>query len=451
MRSEPLCILYLSLFLPLASLAQRQSPISAGVRVDTHGGLAVDGSGTLYFTGKNSVFKLDRDGNPVRIAGNGCEGFSGDGGPATKALLRSPTSLALDSAGNLYVGEILHIRKITPEGIITTIAGTDAPPWQSSAGSSSAGEPATGAHLLGPQALATDRDGAVYVSENFRIHRISTDGIMTTIVGSPGREAPHAVGESYVAPFDGIAVDRHGNLYFSDGRRLRKRAPDGALTTAAGTNQRGFSGDGGPAISAQMTEPMAVAVDRNDDIFVLDSNRRVRKISRDGIITTIAGNGKQGSSGDGGPATKAQLWLGQGITVDAAGNVYLADAGVRVINSDGTIKTVHAKSAPDDSCPDPDLAAAAESPILIDQFVKGHSQFEWDALWKALAIEEVHLMRCDGSGKRNCSSAILTCQRLGRKWSCCGTSVIRSYIFALANLLGPQQAPGTPRAITSRL
>jgi hypothetical protein len=238
---------------------------------------------------------------------------------------------------------------------------------------------------------------------------------MTTIVGPPGRGAPVTAGESYAAPFDGIAVDRRGNLLFSDGRHLRKRSADGTLTTVAGTDQRGFSGDGGPAVSARLGEPNAVAVDDNGNIFVIDSNWRIRRISRDGIITTLAGNGKQGTSGDDGPAQNAQLWLAHRIAVDAAGNVYVADAGIRVITPAGTIHTVLAKSAPDDSCPDPDLAAAAASPLGIDQFVKRHSSFEWDALWKALGIGGVHLARCEGSGNRHCSSEILEVPETGAK------------------------------------
>ena len=157
-------ILYLAtLFLLWGAFAhpQQLTPRSGGVRIETQGGLAIDDSGALYFTGKNSVFKLNSDGNPVRIAGNGCEGFSGDGGPATESLLRNPQELAFDSAGNLYVGEILHIRKITPAGIISTVAGTETPSVRpGSAGSSGEGQPATEAFPLRPAALATDRGGA---------------------------------------------------------------------------------------------------------------------------------------------------------------------------------------------------------------------------------------------------------------------------------------------------
>jgi uncharacterized protein (TIGR03437 family) len=225
------------------------------------------------------------------VAGNGAYGFSGDGGPATSAQLAFPYGVAVDSAGNLLIADQLNyrIRKVSSEGIITTVSGNGA------YGFSGDGGPATSAELANPVGVAVD-------------------GADDLFIAGPG------------TGFD-------GDDFYDDpvNNRIRKVSPSGIITTVAGGGTA-VSGDDGPATSARLNGPRAVAVDRAGDLFIADGNR-VRKVSASGIITTIAGNGDAGYSGDGGPAISATL-NPSGLAVDGAGNVYVADPGnnaVRVL------------------------------------------------------------------------------------------------------------------------
>ena len=219
------------------------------------------------------VRRVGFDGIIRTIAGDGRTGSSGDGALATQAAVGAPSAVAVDGAGNIYISMQVSqiIRRIAPDGIITTIAGTGA------AGFSGDGGPATQAQLRAPI---------------------------------------------------GIAADSIGNVYFADqaNNRIRKISVAGVISTVAGNGSQGFSGDGGPATSAAIDGPFGVAVDRAGVVYVTDSrNDRIRRVGLDGIITTIAGNGNPGFSGDGGPPTQARLQGPHGVVVDAAGNVYIAD------------------------------------------------------------------------------------------------------------------------------
>jgi len=261
-------------------------------------GLAADGGGNLFIadTGNHRVRRVSPDGIIVTVAGTGATGFSGDGGPATSAQLGQPAGVAVDGAGNLFVAAGNRIRKVSTSGIITTVAGGG-----TLQGSSGDGGPATSAQLAFPGAVTVDGGGNLFIADsgNSRIRKVSPSGIISTVAGNDTRAYGVGGGDSGPATSvsldwpSGVAVDGAGNLFISDAvfPRIRKVSPSGMLTTAAGTAS-GFSGDGGPATSAQLSGPRGVAVDATGNLFVADSaNNRIRRVSAGGIITTLAGDG----------------------------------------------------------------------------------------------------------------------------------------------------------------
>jgi sugar lactone lactonase YvrE len=284
------------------------------------------------------------------VAGDGGSQL-GDGGPATNAGLCGPTDVALDAEGNMYIsdtGEYCSgpggrtVRKVDPDGTITTVAGTG------EYGFSGDGGPATKARLDFPNAVAVDREGNLYISDglNYRIRKVDKSGIITTFAGT-GEEVYSGDGgpatSAKLTEPDQMTFDDRGNLYFVDYTSVRKIDPSGTITTVAGTGQEGFSGDGGPATEAKF-EANALALDRKGNMYIADTeNNRIRKVDRDGIIHTVAGTGKEGYSGDGGPATEAALNLPTGIAVDGEGNLFIAchhNSRIRKVDKDGTITTV---------------------------------------------------------------------------------------------------------------
>jgi len=255
------------------------------------------------------------------VAGNGTAGYSGDGGPATAAMLNAPGEVAVDSAGNLYIADRDNhrVRKVdASNGAITTVAGNGIAGWFFEGG------PATNSSLDHPSGVDIDGAGNLYIADlldtgNSRIQKVTADGIITHI------ELP-VVLVGAVA----IALDSGRNLYIAEeiGNRIRKIAVgSNTLTTIAGTGVPGFSGDGGPAIAAQIHAPKHLVVDSAGNIYFADSlNNRIRKVSATtGVITTVAGSGPAGFSGDGGVATAAELNNPQGVAIDSAGDVLIAD------------------------------------------------------------------------------------------------------------------------------
>jgi uncharacterized protein (TIGR03437 family) len=289
------------------------------------GGIAANASGDLYIadTLTYRVRKVS-GGTITTVAGNGSPGFSGDGGPATAASMSSPAAITLDAAGNLYIADGNRIRKVSG-GIIMTVAGTG------DQGLSGDGGPATSASLNYPVGIAVDAAGNLYIAESSfsnRIRKVS-GGIITTLAGTGAYGFSGDGGPATNATFSGalaVAVDRAGNVYIADfnSNRVRK-VSGGIITTVVGNGAGEFSGDGGPATSAAIYGPYGLAVDSIGNLYIGDSfNDRVRKVSG-GIITTVAGNGTPGFSGDGGLATSAMLTHPAGVTVDAAGNIYISD------------------------------------------------------------------------------------------------------------------------------
>jgi sugar lactone lactonase YvrE len=310
-------------------------------------GLTVDSSGNLYVADSvNLRIRKIASGNISTVAGNGVVAFSGDGGPAPASTMHAPAGAALDAAGNVYVSDSLNsrLRKVGTDGTIATFAGTGAN------GSSGDGAQAAAAQIGIPWGVATDAQGNVYVADSFnnRVRKIGPDGTIGTLAGNGtagygGDGGPASNAELYT-PL-GLATDAAGNVYIADftNSRVRVVNPGGIITTLAGTGASGYSGDGGPASQAQLSSPEGVAVDSAGNVYIADTaNNVIRRIGTNGNIATIAGTGLPGHDGDGGPAVQALLAAPEAVAIDAAGNLYIADSGarVRVVTTDGNINTI---------------------------------------------------------------------------------------------------------------
>ena len=302
------------------------------------GSVAPDGAGGFFVSSRyqNRVYHVGADGTLTLTAGSGKPGSSGDGGLAISAQLYAPTGVAVDGAGDLFIADTgnSRIRKVTPAGTITTVAGNGIGP----VGFSGEGGPATSAQFgyPGPTDVAVDGAGNLFIADsgNYRVRKVTPAGTITTVAGN-------------VYP-TGVVVDGAGNLFIADSgnQRIWKVTPAATITTVAGIGIRGLSGDGGPAASAQLYDPADVAVDGAGNLFIADSgNQRIRKVSPAGTITTVAGIGIVlfDFSGDGGPPTSAQLRGPARVAVDGAGNLFIADTGnqrIRKVTPAGTITTV---------------------------------------------------------------------------------------------------------------
>ena len=311
--------------------------------------VAVDSSGNLYITDTNNdrIRKVDSAGTITTIAGTGERRFGGDGGPAIQAQLDAPSGVVVDGAGNLYIADRANhrIRKVDSTGTITTIAGTG------ERGFGGDGGPATQARLNYPYGVAVDGAGNLYIADlaNHRIRKVDSTGTITTFAGTGERGFGGDGGPASQAQINfptGVAVDEAGNLYIADwsNARIRKVDGTGTITTIAGTGELGFGGDGGPAIQARLSLPYSVAVDGAGNLYIADQyNNRIRRVDSTGTLTTIAGTGERRFGGDGGPAIQAQLGDPTGVAVDGAGNLYIADQynnRIRRVDSTGTITTI---------------------------------------------------------------------------------------------------------------
>ncbi|MGP8217764.1 MAG: T9SS type A sorting domain-containing protein [Bacteroidia bacterium] len=294
--------------------------------------VTTDLSGNIYIAdaGNYRIRKINAStGIITTIAGTGAESSTGDGGPAIAAGLAYPVSVAVDNSGNIYIGEqgSNRIRKVNTAGIITTVAGNG------TYGYSGDGGQATAAQIGYPYGIAVDDSGNLYMGDetNYVIRKINTSGIISTIAGNNtyGYSGDgNAATAAQIGGPSGVAVDSSGNIFMvdHDNSVIRMINTSGIITTVAGDGNDGYQGDGGPATSASLGNPESIALDAYGDIFITDQNNyRIREVDATGNINTVAGNGTNGFSGDGGSATAAQISVSQGITVNSSGNVLITD------------------------------------------------------------------------------------------------------------------------------
>ncbi len=279
-------------------------------------------------------------------AGSGTSGYSGDGGQATAAEMNASRGVVFDAFGNLYIasGGNNRIRKVNTSGIISTFAGNGA------GGSAGDGGQATAAEINTPYDVTTDAAGNVYIVETngYRIRKVNTSGIISTVAGNGHNGYTGDGGQATAAEIDeplGVAVDASGNVYIAIlGTRVRLVNTSGVISTLAGNGTAGFSGDGGQATAAEINQIYGLCLDASGNVYIADvNNRRVRKVNTSGVISTFAGNGNAGNAGNGGQATAAEVYAPTGLKADASGNIYITDeleARVRKVNTSGVISAV---------------------------------------------------------------------------------------------------------------
>jgi NHL repeat/Secretion system C-terminal sorting domain len=296
-------------------------------------GVAMDTLGNIYVADNwnHRVRKIDTFGIVSTFAGNGTLGYSGDGAQATDAKFNQPTNVTTDRSGNVYISDEFNhvIRKVNASGIVTTIVGTGMSGYTGDNG------PATAAHISSIYQTSFDRSGNLYIADqvNHVIRKVDTFGIITTVAGNgtlgySGDGGP-ATAANLNAP-SGIVSDSIGNLFIGDrlNNAIRKVDTSGIISTIAGTGTSGYTGDGGPATAALLGRPIQLAIDSNGNLLFSDSYYNViRIINPAGMITTIAGSGAMGFGGDGGPAIAAALNYPDGLIFDRSGNLIFVDAG----------------------------------------------------------------------------------------------------------------------------
>ena len=295
--------------------------------------VASDCSGNTYIADYDNgvVRKVDARGVITIFAGNGTIGYSGDNGPATAAELSTPTGVAIDNNGNVYISDYnnMVVRMVSTTGIITTFAGNGGHGYSGDNG------PATAAELNYPVGLAVDNANNVYITDylNSAIRKVSTSGIITTVAGNGTTGYNGDGGYAFNATLNyprGVAVDNSGNLFIADygNNVIRKVSASGIISTFAGVGIAGYSGDGGIAILAKMNNPWGIAVDGYNNVYCSElHNNIIRKIDSTGMISTIGGSncGCEGYSGDGHEAILGRLDQPMGISINCSGNLFIAD------------------------------------------------------------------------------------------------------------------------------
>jgi sugar lactone lactonase YvrE len=290
----------------------------ASATFDQPWGVAVDSAGNVYVAETNqAIRKITAAGVVSTLAGTGAIGFTN--GPGASATFHAPYGIAIDSAGNAYVGEFGNnaIRKITAAGVVSTLAGTGAVGFANGAGAS--------ATFFDPWGVAVDSAGNVYVADtgNNVIRKITAAGVVSTFAGTGDAGSTDGPGASatFVWPY-GVAVDSAGNLYVAGNNKIRKITAAGVVSTFAGTGATGFTN--GPGASATFSDPVGIAVDGAGNVYVAEEgNNAIRKVTAAGVVSTLAGTGTAGFAN--GPNASATFNGPYAVAVDSAGNVYVAD------------------------------------------------------------------------------------------------------------------------------
>lgn len=311
--------------------------------------VTADSQGNIYFIDQNTlVMKVSAQGKISRFAGNGIRGYSGDGGPAVDASVNGPSGIYADKSGNVFLADTANyrIRKIDSNGIITTIAGNGQP------GVSPENTLAVNALIGESYSVAEDSLGNVYFadSENNRIAKVDTHGVLTTVagtVGSHGYAGDNGPATSALLYFPlSVTIDPSNNIIIADTSNnvLRIVNGSGVIKTLAGVGKPGFGGDNGPATSALLEKPWTVSADSQGNILFVDyDNDVIRKVDTRGVITTVAGNGKAGLGTDNVPATSSSLYYPFGVAAEPNGSFLIADFSnntIRRVSSAGIISTV---------------------------------------------------------------------------------------------------------------
>ena len=335
-----------------AARARRAITVVAGTGTAGHSGdagpatsakiyashVAADGQGNLYITGAecSCVRKVDTKGDIVTVAGTGTAGFSGDKGPAKAAKLNQPRGAALDGLGNLYIADTHNhrLRRVDSKGIITTVAGIGSVSYSGDGG------PATAAGLAWPEGVAALPDGTLYLADtgNNCVRRVGPAGALTRVAGAgctpsngctPGWSGDGGPANSarVFSPI-GVLPDDRGGLYIADmkNNRVRRVARDGTISTVAGTGTKGYAGDHGPAASALLDQPRDLALDRGGSLFIAENgNSVVRRVGQDAIITTVAGVGTGGLFLNKALAASQMLKNPTGVATGNVGDLYVSD------------------------------------------------------------------------------------------------------------------------------
>jgi len=315
-------------------------------------GIAFDNKGNLFFSDRSNerIRMIDSKGKINTYAGNGQEGFKGDSGSALEASLDKPFGIAFDRKGNLYIADRGNnrVRKVNTQRIITTVAGDGGFFFMGDNG------PAYRASVAGPTGVVVDDQGTLYIADrnNNRIRSVDSQGMITTIAGTGQQDyngdAEVARETNLYLPF-GVALKPNGSLLVIDRSHYRIRSVDlkrGSIKTIAGNGKKMFAGDGGPATGATLSFPHGIAVDRNDNVLVSDKgNYRIRRISPDGTIQTIAGNGIRGNIGDGKPAAEASIYGATSLKLNNKGEMFLISPSgfvslIRMIDEKGVMRKV---------------------------------------------------------------------------------------------------------------